>query len=78
MVERRKGQQPFSGPERRKRGRPPLVEGERADDVTVRLTADLHRDARDLADRSADYNGSISAVIRDALARFLQAEVTPI
>jgi hypothetical protein len=72
-IERRVRQIPVAV-ERRRRGRPPLVEGQRANDVTVRLTAELEDGAILIATNDARYNGSVSAVIRAALTQFLQAE----
>jgi hypothetical protein len=65
------------GPERR-RGRPALVIGQTANTLTIRLGNDLHDAACQLALRSAEYNGNVSAVIRDALARFVCSVNTPI
>lgn len=67
--DRRQGQR--LGPDRRKPGRPRLADGEPSNVLNVRLPSGLH----DQACRIALTEGiSVSAVIRDALARFLVEE----
>jgi hypothetical protein len=57
------------GPDRRKPGRPRLADGEPSNVLNVRLPSGLH----DQACRIALTEGiSVSAVIRDALARFVR------
>ena len=72
MIERRVAQQPFAGPEKRRRGRPRLVEGEATTTVTIRLTTSQLDQACRLALRR---EVSVSAVLRDALARLVAERV---
>jgi len=57
--------------EHRRRGRPPLVEGEHASKINVRLTNAVHDEACRIAIRA---DVSLSAVIRAALKRALLDE----
>lgn len=58
----------YTGPERRRPGRPRLVPTEETGTVTVRLPAGLHDDACKLAHR---YGMSLGAVLRIALERLI-------
>jgi len=66
MTDRRKAQQPFSGPERRTVGRPRIPEEQRQQTVHVKLPPDVH----DAVCRIALRRGlAVNAVLRVIIER---------
>lgn len=73
-IERRKSQQPFSGPDRRRPGRPPLTEEERAMRPKPRPVR-LEMDVENAFCRISHHHGiSIHALLRLAARRLTEDE----
>lgn len=62
----------YAGPERRKRGRKPLVKGQRGESLTAWLPTSVYDDACLLATRRGI---TLSAVARLAIMRMLRREL---
>lgn len=67
-----------NAPDRRRLGRPRLVDGEDSETLYVRVPIRLFDDVCKLANSDRRYRGNLSAVTRDALEAFLASRANSV